>query len=185
MWSKRDITSVVLMDSHYYFMSAVWEGTAWWLWNNSKVIFTVYMMKSFILENENYHPEWNKRYCYPGASILWSQQTQNICITFVQCRPNVSDVGPTLYKCYTNVLCLLGYYIPFLLSSKCNVTVYDIYMCFGVTGSLVEHPLPALSLWLSPGTDDHTKWLIYCNRSTPPKSVPLHRVSTYTNTSRD
>ena len=30
-----------------------------------------------------------------------------ICITFVQCRPNVFDVGPTLYKCYTNVLCLL------------------------------------------------------------------------------
>ena len=37
-----------------------------------------------------------------------SQQTQNICITFIQRRPNVFDVGPTLYKCYTNVLCLLG-----------------------------------------------------------------------------
>ena len=23
-------------------------------------------------------------------------------------RPNVFDVGPTLYKCYTNVFCLLG-----------------------------------------------------------------------------
>ena len=32
----------------------------------------------------------------------------NICITFVQRRPNVEDVGPTLYKCYTNVMCLLG-----------------------------------------------------------------------------
>ena len=38
-----------------------------------------------------------------------AQQTQNICIPFVQRRPNVFDVGPTLYKCYTNVLCLLGY----------------------------------------------------------------------------
>ena len=37
-----------------------------------------------------------------------SQQTQNICITFIQRRPNVFDVGPTLYKCYTNLLCLLG-----------------------------------------------------------------------------
>ena len=37
-----------------------------------------------------------------------TQQTQNICITFVQRRPNVFDVGPTLYKYYTNVLCLLG-----------------------------------------------------------------------------
>ena len=38
-----------------------------------------------------------------------SQQTQNICITFVQCWTNVEDVGSRLYKCYTNVLCLLGY----------------------------------------------------------------------------
>ena len=36
------------------------------------------------------------------------QQTQNICITFLQCRTNVEGVGPTLYKCYTNILCLLG-----------------------------------------------------------------------------
>ena len=40
-----------------------------------------------------------------------SQQTQNFCITFVQRRPNVFDVGPTLYKCYTNGLCLLGYLV--------------------------------------------------------------------------
>ena len=33
---------------------------------------------------------------------------KNICITYVQCRPNVSDVGPTLYTCYKYVLCLLG-----------------------------------------------------------------------------
>ena len=36
------------------------------------------------------------------------RQTRNICMTFVQRRPNVFDVGPTLYKCHTNVLCLLG-----------------------------------------------------------------------------
>ena len=36
------------------------------------------------------------------------QQTQNICITFIQRQPNVFDAGPILYKCYTNVLCLLG-----------------------------------------------------------------------------
>ena len=36
-----------------------------------------------------------------------NRQTQNICITFVQRRPNVL-VGPTLYKCYTNISCLLG-----------------------------------------------------------------------------
>ena len=32
-----------------------------------------------------------------------TQQKQNICITFIQRRPNVFDVGPTLYKCYTNI----------------------------------------------------------------------------------
>ena len=41
------------------------------------------------------------------SSHRQTQQTQNICITFIQRRPNVFDVGPTLYKCYTNVLCLL------------------------------------------------------------------------------
>ena len=37
-----------------------------------------------------------------------TQQTKSICITFVQCWANVFDVGLTLYKCYTDVLCLLG-----------------------------------------------------------------------------
>ena len=44
----------------------------------------------------------------PCEKLLPSQWTQNICITFVQCWANVDDVGPTLYKCYSNVFCLLG-----------------------------------------------------------------------------
>ena len=42
--------------------------------------------------------------------MFWerTRQSQNICIAFVQRRPNVFNVGPTLYKCYTNVLCFLG-----------------------------------------------------------------------------
>ena len=35
--------------------------------------------------------------------LIGPQQTQNISITFIQCWTNVKDVGPTLYKCYTNV----------------------------------------------------------------------------------
>ena len=37
-----------------------------------------------------------------------------ICLTFIQRRPNVVDVGPTLYECCTNVLYLLGssMYVP-------------------------------------------------------------------------
>ena len=34
-------------------------------------------------------------------------QTLNICIAFVQRRPNVFDVDSTLYKCYSNGLCVL------------------------------------------------------------------------------
>ena len=41
-------------------------------------------------------------------NVPTAQQTQNICTTFVQRRPNVFDAGPTLYKCYTNALCFLG-----------------------------------------------------------------------------
>ena len=44
---------------------------------------------------------------HTSAHISCIPATQNICIAFVQRRPNVFDVGPTLYKCYTNVLCLL------------------------------------------------------------------------------
>ena len=41
-----------------------------------------------------------------GSSALSQNCTtsSDSCITFVQRRPNVFDVGPTLYKCYTNVL---------------------------------------------------------------------------------
>ena len=54
------------------------------------------------------------------AVFVLSQQTQNIFIAFVQCRPNVFDIGPTLYKCYTNVLCLLGWYSSLAWSWKCQ-----------------------------------------------------------------
>ena len=42
-----------------------------------------------------------------GVVVTPSRKTQNICITFVQCWTNVFNVGPTLYKCYTNVLFFL------------------------------------------------------------------------------
>ena len=43
-----------------------------------------------------------------GVAGGLTQQTQNICITFIQFVANVEEVGPTLYKCVRNVLCLLG-----------------------------------------------------------------------------
>ena len=54
-------------------------------------------------ETAQYNPIMHQiTYC----ALIASQQTQNIYIAFVQRRPSVFDVGPTLYKCYTNVLCL-------------------------------------------------------------------------------
>ena len=48
-------------------------------------------------------------YCFRLFSApIHTKQSQNICMTFVQRRHNVFDVGQTLYKRHTNVLCLLG-----------------------------------------------------------------------------
>ena len=47
--------------------------------------------------------------CNRRQTSCYSKQTQNICITFVQRRPNVFDA---LYKCYTHVLCFLGWTQP-------------------------------------------------------------------------
>ena len=54
-----------------------------------------------------------------GLSLQYTlpltQQTRDVqpmlvyCIIFIQCWPSVFDAGPTLYKYYTNVLCLLSY----------------------------------------------------------------------------
>ena len=53
--------------------------------------------------------------------------TQKNYITFIQRLSNVSDVGPTLYNCYTNVLCLLGMTQNFesMLVKHCS-SVYDV-----------------------------------------------------------
>ena len=45
----------------------------------------------------------------PLLILTLSYQTQTIRITLIQHWTNVEDVGPALYKCYTNVLCLLGW----------------------------------------------------------------------------
>ena len=48
----------------------------------------------------------NKRWCACWI-YMYTQQKQNMCITFVQCGPNVFDIDQRLYKCYANILCLL------------------------------------------------------------------------------
>ena len=44
-------------------------------------------------------------------------------MTCVQLLPNVFDVGPTLYKCYTNVLCL-----PDLALYLSVIIMYNVYL---------------------------------------------------------
>ena len=56
--------------------------------------------KNKILWNNSSLNSW-----YIWQKHTW--QTQSICITFIQRRPNVEGVGPILHKYYTNVLCLL------------------------------------------------------------------------------
>ena len=54
------------------------------------------------------------------------QQTRNIGIIFVQRQTNIFDVGPTLHKCYTNILCLLrGVYSENELTSDVFKMVLD------------------------------------------------------------
>ena len=73
------------------------------------------------------------------------QQTQNICITFIQRRPNVFDVGPTLYKCYTNVLCLLG----------CESPVFSNQVSSPVDVSCTGHLIRSSSSWTTPSPHGH------------------------------
>ena len=57
------------------------------------------------------------------SSVVEGGSTQNICITFIQCRPSIFDFGPTLYKCYTNVLRLLGQH--WVKLGQCWSTAYE------------------------------------------------------------
>ena len=59
-------------------------------------------------------------------ALVVSQQAQSICMTFVQCWPNIENVGPTLYTCPTNVVCLLGYLTAFApsLKNRLHASIY-------------------------------------------------------------
>ena len=49
-----------------------------------------------------------------------TQQTQNICITFIQSWTSVEDVAPMLFKCYINVLRLLGIHVQGVQALFCR-----------------------------------------------------------------
>ena len=65
-------------------------------------------------------------------------------MTFVQCWAKVEDVWPTLCKCYTNVLCLLGSCFQ-LRANNAGCRLRDI--------------LVGASLWISLEMSAHQKWV--------------------------
>ena len=59
-----------------------------------------YLCRAQCLDTEYTGPIWKLCHSF-SRNMKAAQQTQNICITFVQCWTNVEDVGTTLHKCYT------------------------------------------------------------------------------------
>ena len=70
-----------------------------------KTILNAFHFKSYQLRNGLSYPVVES--LYDAIIRLWVSNPANtifnIRITCVQCRPNVFDVDPPLYKCYTNV----------------------------------------------------------------------------------
>ena len=75
-------------------------------WNGSNYVLfgllttTLYFLKMLVICLSFF----NKRLASQHWDNVSSQQKPNIFKTFKQRRPNVFNVGPTLYKCYTNGL---------------------------------------------------------------------------------
>ena len=80
--------------------------------------------------------EWRLSWLDPNHQV--SQQTQNICMTFVQCWTIVEDVGPTLYKCYKKFcvcwdsvpICICRTCPPAKLSLTMNTTLFMLLKSF-------------------------------------------------------
>ena len=69
------------------------------------------------------------------------------CIIFVQCWTNVEDVGPTLYKYYTNVLCLLGWHLTKWYHEIYHRILSEIHNKWVVCHSGID-PCPARSIYI-------------------------------------
>ena len=87
----------------------------------------------------------------------YTQQTLNICITFVQRRPNVFDVGPTWYKCYRHIRCLLGR--PILSNFKRVIKLPMFFCTFNLSNLqsltvLIDRPAPCWP-WVNSSGQPH------------------------------
>ena len=75
-----------------------------------------------------------------------AQQTQNIWITLIHHRSKVFHVGPALYKCYTNALCLLGGLISVPLCAAALLHPDNITVCMSLPSLWSVLPC-CLSCW--------------------------------------
>ena len=137
-----------------------------WLYNTIHVndMVYVYIKVGYITENTHRtsgHHWANPHGCWVQTeyeSSCTSANTKNIGIIFAQCWTDVEDVGPTLYKCYTNVLCLLGSFfcnipnltrvcihpLSYISSSKHETST----QCRTMLGSVVEGRPTLVQLWV-------------------------------------
>ena len=116
MWNSIALASIVITEPADAMKYG--EGV---LYNS---VFTEFPFKTVSGDVTALHriPSQNKRTAIVALLLLcgppadWPHgEAQNSCIRFIQWRPNV---GPTLYKCYQNVLCLLGRRSLWCVSSK-------------------------------------------------------------------
>ena len=74
--------------------------------------------------------------------VYWHPVNTTHLYDFIQCRTNVEDVGSTLYKCYTNVLFLLG-------RRTFSQTLYISVMLVQCWASVADVGLTLKQCWLS------------------------------------
>ena len=60
--------------------------------------------------------------------MIPSQQTQSICIAFIQRQTNVFGVVPTLLKYYTNVLWLLEYDKKYICNPQFSMDLSPVFI---------------------------------------------------------
>ena len=71
---------------------------------------------------------------YPSAPAHITFYTTSV----QRLRSSVFDVGSTLYKCYTNVLCLLGYYLMITTQQTQNICIRLVQRRSNVWPNLVQ-----------------------------------------------
>ena len=74
------------------------------MWGDTENNFKEHEFLGFLINVTGAYIYW---LCESSVDFGYPENT-NFCKTFIQCWTNAEDFGPTLYICYSNVLCLLG-----------------------------------------------------------------------------